>query len=96
MTPARERQMTKSRLLDKLLLNDGERFANAPQPGPEPLEHCFVRGPMTDEAYARYFAERETAERTMSYRARNWRVAAIHSELAERYEALAKVFGAKR
>jgi hypothetical protein len=51
---------------------------------------------MTDESHARYFAERETTERTMSERTKNWRVAAIHCELAERYEALAKVFGAKR
>jgi len=51
---------------------------------------------MTDEAHARYFADREQAERALGDRARNWRVAAIHTELAERYEALAKVFGAKR
>lgn len=50
---------------------------------------------MTDEAHARYFADREQAERALGDRARNWRVAAIHTELAERYEALAKVFGAK-
>ena len=48
---------------------------------------------MTDEAYARYFAERQRYERAMSERAR--RVAAAHSEMAERYEALARVFGAK-
>ena len=51
---------------------------------------------MTEEAYGRYFADREVKERAMSYTARNWRVAAIHCEMAERYEALAKVFGAKR
>ncbi|HWC55879.1 MAG TPA: hypothetical protein VG434_02800 [Sphingomicrobium sp.] len=51
---------------------------------------------MTDEAHARYFADREQAERALGDRARNWRVAAIHTELAERYEALAKVFGAKQ
>jgi len=51
---------------------------------------------MTDESYARYFADRELAERTLSDTARSWRVAAIHSEMADRYEALAKVFGAKR
>jgi hypothetical protein len=50
---------------------------------------------MTEESHARYFADREQAERALSDRARNWRVAAIHSEMAERYEALAKVFGAK-
>jgi hypothetical protein len=51
---------------------------------------------MTDESHGRYFVDREVAERSLSERARNWRVAAIHSEMAERYEALAKVFGAKR
>lgn len=51
---------------------------------------------MTDEAYARYFADREVTERALSERVKNWRVAAVHSEMAERYEALAKVFGAKR
>lgn len=50
---------------------------------------------MTDDAHARYFADREQAERALGDRSRNWRVAAIHTELAERYEALAKVFGAK-
>lgn len=50
---------------------------------------------MTDESHARYFADREQAERALGDRSRNWRVAAIHTELAERYEALAKVFGAK-
>ena len=50
---------------------------------------------MSEEACARYFAERERFERAMSARSRNWRVAAIHCELAERYEALAKVFGAR-
>ena len=48
---------------------------------------------MTDEAYARYFAERELFERAMSERAK--KVAEIHGELADRYEALAKVFGIK-
>ncbi|MFL6737396.1 MAG: hypothetical protein ACJ8F4_10110 [Sphingomonas sp.] len=49
---------------------------------------------MTDEAFARYFVERELFEREMCERAK--RVAEVHSEMAERYEALAKVFGAKR
>ena len=47
---------------------------------------------MTDEAFARYFAEREQFERAMSERAK--RVADVHGEMAQRYEALAKVFGA--
>ena len=51
---------------------------------------------MTDDAFARYYAERELTERKLSERVKNWRVAAIHSEMAERYEALARVFGAKR
>jgi hypothetical protein len=49
---------------------------------------------MTDEAFARYFAEREQYERAMSDRAK--RVAQVHGEMAQRYEALAKVFGARR
>ncbi len=63
---------------------------------PEPQKPNFVSHAMTDEAHARYFADRERIERAMSERVRNWRVAAVHSEMAERYEALAKVFGAKR
>jgi hypothetical protein len=51
---------------------------------------------MTEEAYARYFADREMFERAMSLSAGNRRVAAVHSELAQRYEAMAAVFGAKR
>jgi hypothetical protein len=50
---------------------------------------------MSEESYARYFAERELAERSMSDRAADARAAAAHQELAERYEALAVVFGAK-
>jgi hypothetical protein len=52
-------------------------------------------GQMSDETYARYFVDRELFERAMSRRAINRRVAAVHSEMAERYEALALVFGAK-
>lgn len=48
---------------------------------------------MTDEVYARYFADRERAERAMTDRASNQKVAAVHHEMAERYEALARVFG---
>ena len=51
---------------------------------------------MTDEAYGRYFLDRERHERAMCGRATHPRVAAVHGELAERYEALALVFGAKR
>jgi hypothetical protein len=51
---------------------------------------------MSDEAFARYFADRELHEREMSERAEHPRVAAVHGEMAERYEALALVFGAKR
>ena len=49
---------------------------------------------MTDETFARYFAEREQFERAMSERAK--RVAEVHGDMAQRYEALAKVFGARR
>ena len=51
---------------------------------------------MTEEAEGRYFATREIHERTLSRHAYDWRVAAAHAELADRYEALAAVFGAKR
>jgi hypothetical protein len=50
---------------------------------------------MTEEAEGRYFATREECERAMGCRAANQRAAAAHRELAERYEALAVVFGAK-
>ncbi len=50
---------------------------------------------MTEEAEGRYFASREMSERAMSRRAKSLRAAAAHAELAERYEALAVVFGAK-
>ena len=51
---------------------------------------------MTEEALGLYFADREQSEREMSRQAYDWRVAAAHTELANRYEALAAVFGAKR
>lgn len=50
---------------------------------------------MTEEAEGRYFASRELRERAMTLRAKSRRAAAAHAELAERYEALAVVFGAK-
>lgn len=48
------------------------------------------------EADGKYFAEREQDEQALSREAVDWRVAAAHSEMAARYEALAAVFGAKR
>ena len=51
---------------------------------------------MTEEAEGRYFVRRELSERAMSRWARDRRAAAAHAEMAERYEALAIVFGAKR
>ena len=50
---------------------------------------------MTEEAEGRYFARRELCERVLSRRATNRRAAAAHEELAQRYEALALVFGGK-
>lgn len=50
---------------------------------------------MTEEAEGRYFADRELSERAMSREATDPRVAAAHAELADHYEALAVVFGAK-
>lgn len=43
-----------------------------------------------------YFAAREKDERAMSRKAPNDTAAAAHAEMAERYEALAAVFGAKQ
>ena len=48
---------------------------------------------MTDGSY---FARREQNERELSREAIDWRVAAAHHEMADRYEALAAIFGAKR
>jgi len=51
---------------------------------------------MSEDSFASYFADRERFERTMSLRTTNQRVATVHTEMADRYEALALVFGAKR
>jgi hypothetical protein len=51
---------------------------------------------MTERAEGLYFAARERRERAMSRWAADRRVAAAHAEMADRYEALAVVFGAKR
>lgn len=48
-----------------------------------------------EEAERSYFAKRERREREMSRLATNRYAAAAHLDLAERYEALAVVFGAK-
>lgn len=51
---------------------------------------------MTKHAEGPYFASREQDERAMSREAIDWRAIAAHHELADRYEALAAVFGEKR
>jgi len=51
---------------------------------------------MSDEFHADYFVARERLERAMSRRAADPRAAAAHVEMADHYEALAMVFGAKR
>jgi hypothetical protein len=51
---------------------------------------------MTKQAEGTYFASREQSERSLSLIAVDWRAAAAHAEMADRYEALAAVFGAKR
>ena len=48
---------------------------------------------MTDGSY---FASREENERALSREAADRRAAEAHAELADRYEALATIFGAKR
>ena len=50
---------------------------------------------MTDDHDGLYFAECERRERGLSRRASDPRIAAAHAEMADRYEALAVVFGAK-
>ena len=51
---------------------------------------------MTEIIEGLYFAHRERRERDLSRHASDRRAAAAHAELADRYEALAVVFGAKR
>jgi hypothetical protein len=51
---------------------------------------------MTEEELGRYFADCEERERAMCRDASDERAAAAHAEMADRYEALAAVFGAKR
>jgi hypothetical protein len=51
---------------------------------------------MTVESEGPYFANREESERALSRIAPDDRAAAAHAEMADRYEALAAVFGAKR
>jgi hypothetical protein len=55
-----------------------------------------VRAIMVTEAEAAYFADREQNARKMSRLAADQRAAAAHAEMADRYEALATVFGARR
>ena len=62
----------------------------------EPTRQTRRFAGMTEEALGRYYASREQSERLKSREAYDWRVAAAHAELADRYEALAAVFGAKR
>lgn len=51
---------------------------------------------MSKKADGNYFADRERSEREMSRDAPHDAAAAAHAEMAERYEALAAVFGAKQ
>jgi len=51
---------------------------------------------MTEKNEGPYFASREESERALSREAQDGRAAAAHAEMADRYEALAAVFGAKR
>ena len=62
----------------------------------EPMRQARRFARMTEEALGRYYAGREKSERAESREAYDWRAAAAHAELADRYEALATVFGAKR
>lgn len=55
-----------------------------------------VRAMMVTQAEGTYFADRERRARAMSRHAADQRAAAAHAEMADRYEALATVFGARR
>lgn len=50
---------------------------------------------MSDEFHAAYFTTRELDERVRGRNATDPRAAAAHIQMAEHYQALAMVFGAK-
>lgn len=50
---------------------------------------------MSDELHAAYFTTREQDERALSRAATDPRAAAAHAQMADHYEAMALVFGAK-
>ncbi|MFL6725830.1 MAG: hypothetical protein ACJ8FS_04870 [Sphingomicrobium sp.] len=50
---------------------------------------------MSDQSNAEYFAKRARAERAMISRSTDPRVAAVHAEMAERYEQMAEGFPLK-
>ena len=50
---------------------------------------------MTDNSLGEYFASCEKRERAMSREAGHEAAAAAHAEMADRYEALAAIFGSK-
>ena len=50
---------------------------------------------MSDEFHAAYFTTRKVDERAMSRNATDPRAAAAHAQMADHYEAMALVFGAK-
>jgi hypothetical protein len=61
----------------------------------EPGKKICVPITMTDEDEGLYFAKCERRERAMSRRSPDPRAAAAHAEMADRYEALAVIFGTK-
>ena len=50
---------------------------------------------MADDFEGLYFVRRERRERSLSRHSADPRAAAAHAELADRYEALAVIFGVK-
>lgn len=72
------------------------RAAFPQAPGNGTREKFLRYGEMTDCGEGPYFASRELSERALSRDASDPRAAEAHAELADRYEALAAVFGAKR
>ena len=74
------------------------RSSSGGRPGTElePAKETGVLAAMIEASDGPYFASREEDERRLSREAIDWRAIAAHHELADRYEALAAVFGEKR
>ena len=94
--PASQARRTNYHLSLLLLLSVNVRFPPKPAMAAGTSLNALRLAKMSDDACASYFADRESIERAMSHCASDQRAAAAHTEMADRYEALAVVFGAKR